>query len=88
MIINPSDEYMDISLQWHQIPAFQNSPAAIFYFAEISTREVWRSGSTAGFVYSGVPAHGSLVMIIWEGGKVLEGEKIGEWAYGNYVHTE
>ena len=50
--------------------------------------KVWRSGSTVGFVYSGVPAHGSLVMIIWEGGKVLEGEEVREWAHGEYVHTE
>lgn len=88
MIINPSDERMDISLQWRQIPAFQNSPAGVFYFAEISTREVWRAGSTVGFIYRGVPAHGSLVMIIWEAGKVLEGEEVGEWAHGKYVHAE
>jgi hypothetical protein len=88
MIINPSDDYMDLSLQWRQIPAFQNSPARIFYFAEISTREVWRSGSTGGFIYSGVPAHGSLVMIIWEGGKALYGEEVREWVHGEYVHTE
>ena len=88
MIINPSDDYMDLSLEWRQIPAFQNSPARIFYFAEISTREVWRSGSTGGFKYGGVPAHGSLVMIIWEGGRVLEGEEVREWAHGEYVHTE
>ena len=88
MIINPSDKYIDISLQWRQIPAFQDSPASIFYFAEISTREVWRSGSTVGFVYSGVPAHGSLVMIIWEGGKIIDGEEVRQWAHGVYVHAE
>lgn len=89
MIINPYDEPRDITFQWREIPEFQNSPAAVFYFAEISTREVgWRGGSTVGFVYGGVPAHGSLVMIIWEGGKIGEEEEIEEWLRGEYVQSD
>jgi hypothetical protein len=88
MIINPSDERMDISFQWRRIPEFQNSPARMFYFAEVGARDVWRSGSTVGFILGGVPAHGSLVMVIWEAGRVVEGEDLDEWAFGEYVQVE
>lgn len=87
MIINPYDEPKDITFQWRHIPAFQNSPAIIFYFAEISTREVRHSGSSVGFVYGGVPAHGSVVMIVWEGGKFVEGKENDEWAYRLYLES-
>jgi len=66
MIINPSDSSADIQFRWTDIPAFANSTAPVFRFAEISTGDVWRSGSRVGFLYEGVPAHGSLVLIVWE----------------------
>ena len=66
MIINPSDTTMDIKFRWTEIPAFKNSTAPVFRFAEISTRDVWRSESRVGFVYEDVPAHGSVVVIVWE----------------------
>lgn len=87
MIINPYDEPKDVTFQWRHIPAFQNSPADMFYFAEISTREVWRSRSSVGFVYGGVPAHGSVVMIIWEGGKIMGGKENEEWTHRLYLQT-
>lgn len=38
----------------------------MFRFTEVSTRETWRSGSGVGFWFSGIPAHGSIVMVIEE----------------------
>jgi len=78
MIINPHDETRDISFRWRDIPAFQNSSAEMFYFREVSTRVEWKSGSSIGFWYGDLPAHGSLVMVVreGEGGKGEEGR---EW---------
>lgn len=39
----------------------------MFYFREVSTRTEWRSGSSVGFWYGDVPAHGSLVLVVREG---------------------
>jgi Alpha galactosidase C-terminal beta sandwich domain len=84
MIINTSKKPMDIKFQWRTIPAFKNSTATMFRFAEVSGREVWRSGSNIGFWYGGVPSHGSLVMVVWED----NGEENirWDWATGGLVH--
>jgi hypothetical protein len=85
MIINPYEEPMDIVFQWRHIPAFENSTSISFGFADISKSEVWRSGSSVGFVYSGVPPHGSLVMVVWEAESEVEGIATPDWVNGNYV---
>jgi hypothetical protein len=67
MIINPYAHSLDITFEWRRIPAFKNSTALRFEFKDVSKKEEWFGGSSIGFVYSGIPAHGSLVMIVWEG---------------------
>jgi hypothetical protein len=67
MIINPYSHALDITFEWRRIPAFHKSTALRFEFMEVSKRKEWMGGSTVGFVYTGIPAHGSLVMIVWEG---------------------
>ena len=90
MIINPYDYMTDVAIAWRDVPAFKNSTATMFYFEEVSTQEVWRSGSSVGFWYSGVPAHGSVVLIVWEAGTTdrIQERKTStdpeEWARGFY----
>jgi hypothetical protein len=67
MIINPFDNPRDITFGWREIPAFQDSQAKIFTFTEISTRKAWRSRSSVGFSFPGIPAHASIVMVVQEG---------------------
>jgi hypothetical protein len=76
---------MDIYFQWRTIPAFKNSTAAMFRFAEVSGREAWRSGSNIGFWYIGVPSHGSLVMVVWEADNAKENSGT-DWAMGDWLH--
>jgi hypothetical protein len=89
MIINPFDHPLTFQFNWRDIPEFKDSPAYIFYFAEISTKDVWRSGSQRGFIYRNVPAHGSIVMVVWEYGKVVpqafEAQYDQEYAEVTYV---
>ena len=66
MIINTSKKPMDIHFRWRDIPGFKSSPAKMFSFTEISGRAILRSKSRSGFVYYGVPPHGSVVMQVSE----------------------
>ena len=59
---------------------FKDSTATHFRFSEITTRNVWRGGSSKGFSYGGVAAHGSIAMVVWEGDRYERG--VEEWASG------
>lgn len=84
MIINPFDRPLSFQFNWREIPGFEHSPATLFYFAEISTKKVWKSGSRVGFIYRNVPAHGSIVMVVWEYGKVVPQQYDQDFAEAEY----
>ena len=82
IIINPYDYESDLTIRWKDIPAFKHSKAIFFQFEEISTRKVWRSYSRLGFAFHNVPAHGSVVLKVWEG--TLQRGKLDDWVDGVY----
>ena len=82
MIINPYDYDCDLTIRWKDIPAFEDSEATYFRFEEISTRKVWASYSRFGFASRNVPAHGSVVLKVWEG--TIQVEEIDDWVGGVY----
>jgi len=82
MLINPYDYDRDLTIRWKDIPAFQDSEATYFQFQEISTRKVWSSFSRFGFAFRNVPAHGSVVLKVWEG--ILQVGALDDWAEGVY----
>lgn len=77
IIINPYDYKSHLTIRWKEIPAFQHSNAIFFQFEEISTRKVWRSHSRFGFTSHNVPAHGSVVLKIWEG--IFQTGELDDW---------
>ena len=82
IIINPYDYESDLTVRWKDIPAFQHSNAIFFQFEEISTRKVWRSYSRFGVTFRNVPAHGSVVLKVWEGS--LQAGELDDWVDGVY----
>lgn len=83
MIINPLNTTTDIKLEWQQMREFNQSSGITFHFTEIGGENVWTGASTQGFIFNGVPSHGSLVMTI-SAADTPEGETVDEWAYSTW----
>jgi len=57
----------------------------MFWFAEISVKgRVWRSGSRVGFTVRDLPAHGSVVLVVWEAGRFVPTEYERDFVEGYY----
>jgi len=85
MIINPFDYPLSFQFNWREIPGFESSPASMFWFAEISVKgRVWRSGSRVGFTVRDLPAHGSVVLVVWEAGRFVPTEYERDFVEGYY----
>jgi len=83
MIINRFDKLLDITFQWKEIPAFEDSQAKMFTFTEVSTRNSWQSRSSVGFHFAEIPPHGAIVMLVKEDNQATEAvgsSDIVEWA--------
>jgi hypothetical protein len=83
MIINPSNVSVDLEMEWRNIPQFKHSRARLFSFRDIGGLKPWTGTSSNGFVYAGVPGHGSLVMIVEEIKGAVQG--LPETAQGVYL---
>jgi hypothetical protein len=64
MIINPSDEPNDVTMSWTEIPEFKNHSSNVFHFTEVSTPNITERWTMGGFVWTDVPPHGNIVMVI------------------------
>jgi hypothetical protein len=82
MIINPSNISVDLAMEWRDIPQFQNSHAGLFSFEDVGGLKPWTGNSSIGFVYTDVPGHGSLVMIVKEVNGAAQGlQTVAQGAY-------
>jgi hypothetical protein len=64
MIINSSNDTTDITMLWSDIPEFKNHSSNVFHFSEVSTSNITERWSTSGFVWTDIPPHGNIVMVI------------------------
>ena len=51
-------------MSWHEIPEFKNQSVNVFHLTEISTSNVTERWTMGGFMWTGVPSHGNIVMLI------------------------
>jgi hypothetical protein len=64
MVINPLDEPANITISWHDIPEFKNDTVGVYHFMEVSTLKITERWTQGGFVWTGIPPHGNIVMIV------------------------